>query len=110
VSEPYAALARLDKLIHEPARLAITTALASCDGVDFTFLQRITGLSKGNLSGHLMTLEAAGIIELTKSFVGRRPKTWIRLTELGSYVLDDYWSTMARAGQSMTAGREKGEH
>jgi hypothetical protein len=36
--------------VHEPARLAILTVLASCESVDFTFLEAATGLTKGNLS------------------------------------------------------------
>ena len=105
MTEPFAELARLDKLIHEPARLAITGALATCEGADFTFLQRVTGLSKGNLSAHLTTLETAGIIEVQKTFSGRRPKTWTRLTELGGYVVEDYWATMSRLGRSLTEER-----
>src|ERR1039457_4635004 len=43
----------LDRLIHEPARLAILTVLSSVRDADFVFLQRATGLTKGNLSSHL---------------------------------------------------------
>ena len=42
----------LDRLIHEPARLLIVTILASVVSADFLFLQRETGLTKGNLSAH----------------------------------------------------------
>jgi hypothetical protein len=40
----------LDRLIHEPGRLAILTVLSSVRDADFLFLQRTTGLTKGNLS------------------------------------------------------------
>ena len=43
-------LIELDRLIHEPARLLIVTILASVASADFLFLQRETGLTKGNLS------------------------------------------------------------
>jgi len=33
-------IAGLDRLIHEPARLAILTALLACEAADFTFLRR----------------------------------------------------------------------
>jgi len=42
-------LAYLDRLIHVPSRLAILAALSACEGADSLFLQRITGLTKGNL-------------------------------------------------------------
>jgi DNA-binding MarR family transcriptional regulator len=91
VSGPFEELAGLDKIIHEPARLAITTALASCQQADFLFLQRLTGLSKGNLSAHLAKLEAVGLIKIDKRFAGKRPQTWIRLTEAGHRAVDAHW-------------------
>ena len=54
---PFEHIAELDRLIHEPARLAILTALRACRTADFLFLQRLTGLSNGNLSSHLAKLE-----------------------------------------------------
>ena len=43
------AILELDRVVHEPARLAILTVLASAEEVAFLFLQRVTGMSKGNL-------------------------------------------------------------
>ena len=54
------AILDLDRMVHEPARLAILTVLASAEEVAFLFLQRVTGLSKGNLSSHTQKLEAVG--------------------------------------------------
>ncbi len=39
----------LDRLIHDPGWLAILTLLSSVKDADFVFLQRATGLTKGNL-------------------------------------------------------------
>jgi DNA-binding transcriptional ArsR family regulator len=50
----------LDRDIHEPARLAIVAMLYAAAEADFLFLQRETGLTKGNLSSHLTRLEQAG--------------------------------------------------
>lgn len=91
MSTPFEDLARLDRMIHEPARLAITTALASCDGADFLFLQNLTGLTKGNLSSHLSRLEKAEIVLVQKGFDGKVPRTWIELTPRGREILDRYW-------------------
>ncbi|RPJ01624.1 MAG: transcriptional regulator, partial [Candidatus Aminicenantes bacterium] len=44
------ALAELDRLIHEPARLALTAILSVVESADFLYLQHETGLTKGNLS------------------------------------------------------------
>ena len=59
---PFKSLAELDRTIHDPSRLAILTALSSCRSADFLYLQRLTGLSKGNLSSHLAKLEDAGLV------------------------------------------------
>src|SRR3954462_1020508 len=61
----------LDRLIHEPGRLAILTVLSSVTDADFVFLLRATGLTKGNLSSHLGRLEDAGLVAMEKGFVGR---------------------------------------
>jgi DNA-binding transcriptional ArsR family regulator len=80
----------LDRMVHEPARLAILTVLASAEEVAFLFLQRITGLSKGNLSSHTQKLEAAGYLETAKAFQGRIPVTSFRITEDGRTALRAY--------------------
>ncbi|QBI18429.1 ArsR family transcriptional regulator [Egibacter rhizosphaerae] len=91
---PFAELTRLDKLIHEPARLAIATALSACREADFTFLQRLTGLSTGNLGSHLARLEDAGIVEIEKAFVGRQPRTTVRLTPEGLEAVGRHWQRL----------------
>lgn len=91
MASPFEEIAELDRVIHEPARLALTTALLSCESADFLFLQNLTGLTKGNLSSHLHRLESAGIVEITKVGAGRRGKTWVALTEAGRVAVSVHW-------------------
>lgn len=84
------AILELDRTVHEPARLAILTVLASAEEVAFLFLQRVTGLSKGNLSSHTQKLEAVGYLETEKAFQGRIPVTSFRITEDGRTALRAY--------------------
>lgn len=91
MTEPFEDLAGLDKLIHEPARLAIATALSAAESADFLYLQRLTGLSKGNLSAHLSKLEEAGLVEIDKHFVGKKPHTNARLSDAGQNAVTAYW-------------------
>lgn len=83
-------LTELDRLIHEPARLLILTILASVASADFLFLQRETGLTKGNLSAHLSKLEEAGYVKIEKTFKGKLPLTVCRLTSAGQKALTQY--------------------
>jgi DNA-binding MarR family transcriptional regulator len=87
-------LAELDRLIHEPARLAILTALSSCRGADFLYLQRLTGLSKGNLSSHLAKLEAAGLVAVEKGYVAKTPTTKVTLTKEGRSGIKQHWKRL----------------
>ena len=86
----------LDRLIHEPGRLAILTVLSSAADADFLFLQSATGLTKGNLSSHLSKLEAAGLVEVEKRFVGRKPNTRLRLTPEGRERTARHWDQLDR--------------
>ncbi len=90
----YRRITEIDRVVNEPSRLAILTALYELKEADFTFLHRITGLTRGNLSAHLNKLEEAGYVEIEKTFIGKRPATIVRLTEEGRAALDEYFKTM----------------
>jgi DNA-binding transcriptional ArsR family regulator len=84
----------VDRLLHEPARLAIVSILAVVEKADFLYLQRETSLTKGNLSAHLSKLENAGYIQIEKTFKGKMPLTLVSLTKQGRTALDSYLSQM----------------
>jgi DNA-binding transcriptional ArsR family regulator len=84
----------VDRLIHEPARLMIVALLSGAEQVDFLFLMRETGLTKGNLSSHLAKLEEAGYVEIEKTFRGKVPLTLAKLTPKGRTALQGYRKTM----------------
>ncbi len=85
-----ARLAEIDRVVHEPARLAVIALLYVVESADFIFVMNQTGLSWGNLSAHLSKLEEAGYIEVEKSFKGRRPNTNLRLTAAGRSAFQEY--------------------
>ena len=89
----------LDRLIHEPARLAILTVLSSVRAADFVFLQRTTGLTQGNLSSHLTKLEEAGLVVIEKTFVHKRPNTSVALTPVGKERIATHWEQLDRLKQ-----------
>lgn len=84
----------IDKLVHEPARLMIMAHLYVVESADFNFLMTQTDLTWGNLSSHLSKLEAAGYVEVDKTFVGKRPYTMLHLTADGREAFQTYRSTM----------------
>jgi len=85
----------IDRVIHSPARLKILAFLAAVDSADFIFLMNQVGLTRGNLSSHLNTLEEAGYVSIQKEFVDKVPRTLIRLTDEGRAAIQDYRSQMS---------------
>src|ERR1044071_20159 len=76
----------LDELIHQPVRLRIMAALTSLESreqVDFSFLKEKLGLTDGNLGAHLRALEDAAYILVERTFVDRRPKTFVAASAAG---------------------------
>jgi DNA-binding transcriptional ArsR family regulator len=94
-SRPVEQIATLNRLIHEPARLAILTALSACQSADFPFLARVTGLTAGNLSSHLTKLEEGGMLMIAKGYRGRVPVTTGSLTAAGRAAIDAHWEQLA---------------
>ena len=98
-----ASLAEIDRLVHEPARLAVMALLYVIDSADFTFLMNQTGLTWGNLSAHMSKLEEAGYIEVEKSFKGRRPNTSLRLSTQGRAAFREYVRKMKQVFKDIPA-------
>jgi len=75
-----------NEIIHQPIRLRIMSALATLgpeERVDFTHLKTLLKLSDGNLGAHLLKLEEAGYLTQEKTFVQRKPRTYLQLTAAG---------------------------
>jgi len=93
---PFAELANVDRLVHDPSRLAILSALLGCAEADFQYLLTVTGLSKGNLSSHLSKLEAGGLIAIAKGYDGKVPWTRASLTHDGRRKVEEHWRNLER--------------
>jgi len=91
----------LDETIHTKARLGILVVLATEGPLDFPALRAALGLTDGNLSSHLRTLEEAGYVAIQKQFRGRKPSTRIRLTPTGREALETYLEQLARLIQQV---------
>ena len=90
MSSDLRSIAGVDRLIHEPSRTVILAILATVESADFLYLQRETGLTKGNLSVHLSKLQEAGYVNIEKTYRGKIPLTLCRMTEAGRTAFDAY--------------------
>lgn len=86
-------MAELNEVIHQSVRLRIVSALAALAAdakVDFSYLKKHLDLSDGNLGAHLLKLEEAGYLVQEKTFVDRKPRTYLQLTEEGRRAFRDH--------------------
>ena len=86
--------AELDRVIHEPVRLGIVSALAANEWMTFNDLKELLRTTDGNLSVHARKLEESDYITCEKHFEGRMPKTSYRLTAHGKRSLETYLNHM----------------
>ena len=85
----------LDDVVHQKTRLALLTVLDEAGRADFPYLKRLLGLTDGNLGRHLDILAAQGLIEITKGYQGRRPRTWATITGNGEHALAAEMASLA---------------
>lgn len=102
--EPPFAYEGLDRLIHERARLGVLTSLIGHpEGLRFADLKELCGLTDGNLSRHLQTLESARLVEICKGYQRNRPQTVCRITAHGRKRYLDYLSVLEKVVLDATA-------
>jgi DNA-binding MarR family transcriptional regulator len=74
---------RMHDDVHQRVRLGILAILNGASQADFRYLKDALGVTDGNLGRHIQVLEEAGLVEITKVFEGRRPRTWVKITRAG---------------------------
>ena len=74
---------RLNDDFSNPVRLSLMGALQSVEEADFKSLKEALGISDSVLSRHLSALEEAGYVQIRKGYVGKRPRTWAKLSSGG---------------------------
>ena len=93
------ALPDLDPVIHPAGRLRVMAALAGLpegDSIAFPRLQRLLGMTAGNLSVHVRKLQDADYVAVEKTHAGRTPATYLSLSPAGRRALEDYTASLRR--------------
>lgn len=86
----------LNKIFESRVRLGIMSVLMVNDWVEFNTLKDTLELTDGNLASHLSALEKNQMIEVKKEFVGRKPKTSFRVTNLGRNSFNDHLNALEK--------------
>jgi DNA-binding MarR family transcriptional regulator len=96
--------AKPDPLIHPITRLSICGLLAAGeDWIEFAALRDAAGISDSVLSKQSRVLEDAGYVEVRKGAVGRRPRTWFRLTAEGRQAVAGHLAWLAQLEEVVSA-------
>jgi DNA-binding MarR family transcriptional regulator len=74
---------RLSETLHQPVRFSMVAALAAADQLDFKDLRDAVQVTDSALSKQISTLEGVGYVAVSKGFVGKRPRTSLKLTPEG---------------------------
>ncbi|HEY1350460.1 MAG TPA: transcriptional regulator [Ktedonobacteraceae bacterium] len=109
-------MAALNEVIHQTVRLQVMAALvclAPETQASFHYLKELLDLTDGNLGAHLHRLEESGYIVVTKTFVNKKPQTYIEATPTGKQAfhehvaaLEEILRTARRPGQSEVDAQE----
>jgi len=101
-------MADLDPVIHQPIRLRIMACLVALrpkEQVDFTHVKKLLDVTDGNLGAHIIKLEEAGYIIADKTFVGRKPKTFLSATNRGKSAFEEHVRALEEIiGESVRPG------
>lgn len=90
----------IDEVIHGRIRLGVMAYLSTVGTADFNELKSKLQATDGNLSVHLRKLEDAGYVTVDKSFVDRKPRTAVSLSDDGRSAFVRYLDAM----QKLVAG------
>ena len=107
---------QLDKVIHEKGRMAIMSMLAASPELSFTELRDALGMTDGNLTTHIRTLQKAGYVSVAKTFKGKRPHTTCALTAAGNEAFVGYVALLegivksARQSTAPTKKKRRSSH
>ena len=86
----------LEKIFHEPSRLAIMSALCTATaGATFGELKATCNLTDGNLNRHLKVLKENKAVRVKKTFIDDKPRTTIYITARGLDRFNDYLEALA---------------
>ncbi len=74
---------QFDPVLLSQVRLGVISVLVTRNKATFSDLKTLLDLTQGNLTIHLQKLEQAGYVAVKKDFVGRKPRTTLKITAKG---------------------------
>ena len=85
-----------DKAFESKARLGIMSILAVNEWVSFVEFKELLQMSDGNIASHITALEKCNYIEVKKQFLGKKPNTSYKMTELGRLAFKNHIEALGK--------------
>lgn len=95
-AKPSLDIGRIDEVIHGRLRLGVMAYLANAEVADFNELKAVLDVTQGNLSVQLRKLEDAAYVTIEKGYLGRKPRTQVRLTAAGRAAFAVYLEALGK--------------
>jgi DNA-binding MarR family transcriptional regulator len=89
-------IGKIDDVIHGRLRLGVMAYLANAEVADFNELKALLDVTQGNLSVQLRKLEDAKYVDIEKGYLGRKPRTQIRITPAGRKAFAVYLEALGK--------------
>jgi DNA-binding transcriptional ArsR family regulator len=88
----------LERIFHEPNRLAIMSTLCAAGrrGATFGQIKEACNLTDGNLNRHLKVLEEADAVRVEKKFVDNKPRTTVFISNGGLTRFNQYLEALGQ--------------
>ncbi|GLU47576.1 winged helix-turn-helix domain-containing protein [Nocardiopsis ansamitocini] len=103
----------LDQSLLNPTRLSIVSVLAANHWAEFSYVREAVKLSDSALSKQVSALDKLGYVQAEKGYVGKRPRTWLNLTDAGRKALSGHITALqhiaAHAGNPGPSNRPSSE-
>ncbi|QBS44285.1 transcriptional regulator [Nocardia sp. CS682] len=90
----------LSELLASLPRLKLVAFLEGCGEAEFGVIARLCELNKSTMSKAMTVLEDAGYVSVRKGYAGRRPKTWLALTDSGRRAYREHLAALTALTQS----------
>jgi len=94
--KPSLDIGRIDEVIHGRLRLGVMAYLANAEVADFNELKDVLEVTQGNLSVQLRKLDDAQSVTTEKGYLGRKPRTQVRITAMGRKAFAAYLEALGR--------------
>jgi len=89
-------IGKIDDVIHGRLRLGVMAYLANAEVADFNELKSVMDVTQGNLSVQLRKLEDAQYVAIEKGYLGRKPRTQVRITAAGRAAFAVYLEALGK--------------